>query len=68
VQAIRGGRDPIFLAPVWQVLERARPDWELVTLPDIGHVPQLEAPEEVALHLTEWSERLLVASPGSTPP
>jgi pimeloyl-ACP methyl ester carboxylesterase len=58
VQAIRGGRDPIFPASAWYELERLRPDWTFVTLPDIGHVPQLEAPEEVARHLSEWaSER-----------
>lgn len=47
VQAIRGGRDPIFPEAAWRALERARPDWEYVTLADIGHVPQLEAPHEV---------------------
>lgn len=59
VQAIGGGRDPIFPLSAWQALQRARPDWELVTLPDIGHVPQLESPEEVALHVTAWAERVL---------
>jgi pimeloyl-ACP methyl ester carboxylesterase len=59
VQAIRGGRDPIFPAATWQVLERARPDWDFVHLPDIGHVPQLEAPEEVTGHLTAWAKAVL---------
>jgi len=56
VQAIRGNRDPIFPAPVWQKLAELRPDWDYVELPDIGHVPQLEAPREVADHLLRWSE------------
>lgn len=56
VQAIRGGRDPIFPESAWRVLEQARPDWTFVTLPDIGHVPQLEAPGEVAHHLAEWAK------------
>jgi pimeloyl-ACP methyl ester carboxylesterase len=59
VQAIRGGRDPIFPAAVWLALERARPDWDFVHLPDIGHVPQLEAPEEVTLHVTAWARSVL---------
>jgi pimeloyl-ACP methyl ester carboxylesterase len=57
VQAIQGGRDPIFSDAAWRVLERARPDWDFVTLPEIGHVPQLEAPREVTRHLIEWAKR-----------
>jgi pimeloyl-ACP methyl ester carboxylesterase len=54
VQAIRGGKDPIFPAAAWQRLERVRPDWDYVALPDIGHVPQLEAPAEVTRSLVAW--------------
>ncbi|HEY3499357.1 MAG TPA: alpha/beta hydrolase, partial [Polyangiaceae bacterium] len=54
VLAIRGERDPIFAAGAWQELERVRPDWDYVTLTDIGHVPQLEAPEECTSHMIEW--------------
>jgi pimeloyl-ACP methyl ester carboxylesterase len=57
VQAIRGGLDPIFPASAWQTLERTRPDWDFVTLPEIGHVPQLEAPREVAHRVAEWATR-----------
>jgi pimeloyl-ACP methyl ester carboxylesterase len=57
VLAIAGGRDPIFPATAWRVLEGVRPDWTFVTLPDIGHVPQLEAPTEVAWEMTEWHVR-----------
>ena len=42
----------------WQRLERTRPDWSHVRLDDIGHVPQLEAPQRYAHHLASWlSER-----------
>jgi pimeloyl-ACP methyl ester carboxylesterase len=58
VLAIAGGRDPIFPVTAWRVLERVRPDWTFVTLPDIGHVPQLEAPEEVTHHLARWASGL----------
>jgi pimeloyl-ACP methyl ester carboxylesterase len=57
VQAIRGGLDPIFPASAWRELERARPDWDFVTLAAIGHVPQLEAPLDVAHQLCAWVTR-----------
>jgi pimeloyl-ACP methyl ester carboxylesterase len=62
VLAIRGGRDPIFPASAWRVLERRRPDWSFVTLDDIGHVPQLEAPEEVMQALVSFCQRPPVTS------
>lgn len=61
VQAIRGGRDPIYPASAWHVLERARPDWTFVNLADIGHVPQLEAPLDVTRHLVEWCQRQMLS-------
>jgi pimeloyl-ACP methyl ester carboxylesterase len=63
VQAIRGERDPIFPAAAWRRLERARPDWDYVTLPDIGHVPQLEAPADVTRSLVEWLRHRNVVEP-----
>ena len=57
VQVIHGGRDPIFAGAAWQALERVRPDWEYVALPDVGHVPQLEVPLEVTAALVGFSER-----------
>jgi pimeloyl-ACP methyl ester carboxylesterase len=54
VQAIYGSHDPIFPLAAWQRLEQTRPDWDYVAMPDIGHVPQLEAPEEFARHMLEW--------------
>jgi pimeloyl-ACP methyl ester carboxylesterase len=59
VLAVRGERDPIFPQGAWEELERKRPDWTYETLPDIGHVPQLEAPDAVARCLSTWlGERL----------
>lgn len=58
VQAIYGSHDPIFPRAAWARLERARPDWHYVSMPDVGHVPQLEAPVEFAEHMLAWlSER-----------
>lgn len=54
VQSIAGTHDPLFPAAAWQHLERLRPDWCHVSMPDIGHIPQLEAPAEFAQHMLRW--------------
>ena len=51
---LHGAKDPIFPVAAWQTLERLRPDWHHTLLPDIGHVPQLEAPADVARELVRW--------------
>jgi pimeloyl-ACP methyl ester carboxylesterase len=33
---------------------RAHPAWTFVELPGVGHVPQLEAPQDCAKLITEW--------------
>jgi pimeloyl-ACP methyl ester carboxylesterase len=58
VQSIYGDRDPIFAASAWAKLARVRPDWEHVILPGVGHVPQLEAPDDVARALLTFGSRL----------
>lgn len=40
--------DPVSGAPVLAALRRRRPGLEVVELADVGHYPQLEAPERVA--------------------
>lgn len=57
VQAIYGSHDPLFPVSAWRTLEQTRPDWEYVVMEDIGHVPQLEAPEQFAEHMLEWLAR-----------
>ncbi len=51
VRAVYGGRDPLYPPGAWQHLERERPDWDYVCMPDAGHVPQLEAPADFARHM-----------------
>jgi len=53
-QSIAEWRAMLFPAAAWQQLERIRPDWRYVSMPDIGHVPQLEAPAEFAEHMLRW--------------
>ena len=54
VLLLHGERDR--LVPVRLAREAARrnPQWRLETLPDIGHVPQLEAPDDVADRIIDW--------------
>jgi abhydrolase domain-containing protein 6 len=56
VQSIYGSHDPLYPLAAWETLERLRPDWTHVRLPDIGHVPQLEAAREFTHHFASWLE------------
>jgi pimeloyl-ACP methyl ester carboxylesterase len=51
VLSIHGTHDPLYPAAAWQRLAATRPDWQHVRLDDIGHVPQLEAPEAFLEHM-----------------
>jgi pimeloyl-ACP methyl ester carboxylesterase len=55
VQSLHGTRDPLYRAGAWEHLARVRPAWEHVCLDDIGHVPQLEAPEDFAAHMLRFA-------------
>lgn len=67
VQSIYGSHDPLYPLAAWEYLERLRPDWAHVRLPDIGHVPQLEAAAEFTAHFASWLEAhgLLAAAASS---
>ncbi|MDX2055790.1 MAG: alpha/beta hydrolase [Polyangiaceae bacterium] len=54
VQAIYGTKDPLYPVPCWEKLRQVRPDWHYVALDAVGHVPQLEAPEQVAAEMITW--------------
>lgn len=66
VQVIYGTRDPLYPEAAWRRLRALRPDWAYVSMRDIGHVPQLEAPDEYAAHLIEFL--LQVAERGAAGP
>jgi pimeloyl-ACP methyl ester carboxylesterase len=42
---VQGERDRLVRLAAVRALASARPDWRLVVLDDVGHVPQLEAPD-----------------------
>jgi pimeloyl-ACP methyl ester carboxylesterase len=45
--ALWGEKDPIAVVAMTQRLKELRPETEVVTLPDVGHWPSLEAPDRV---------------------
>lgn len=57
VLVVHGEVDP--LVPVAEAirLHALRPDWEVVTLEGVGHVPQLEVAEHFTKLLLDWLER-----------
>ncbi len=59
---LQGGRDRLVSVEAAQRLHRAIPGSRMVVLRDIGHCPQLDAPDEVAAHITELAD----AQPGRT--
>jgi pimeloyl-ACP methyl ester carboxylesterase len=54
VLLLQGDRDRLVPVAVARAAARAHPSWALEVLPGIGHVPQLEAPEETARLITGW--------------
>jgi pimeloyl-ACP methyl ester carboxylesterase len=54
VLVIHGERDRLVPVSVARSAARAHPDWDLVVLPDLGHIPELEAPAETAAAITAW--------------
>ena len=54
VLLLHGRRDPLVPVSVARAAARGHPGWTLVELPGVGHVPQLEAPEQCARAITGW--------------
>ncbi len=54
VLLLQGDRDRLVPVAVARAAARAHPSWTLEVLPGIGHVPQLEVPEETARLVTAW--------------
>jgi pimeloyl-ACP methyl ester carboxylesterase len=54
VLLLHGERDRLVPVAAARAAARANPSWSLIVLPDIGHVPQLEAPGETAKAVLEW--------------
>jgi pimeloyl-ACP methyl ester carboxylesterase len=54
VLLVHGERDRLVPIRAARRVARRNPGWHLVTLPGIGHTPQLEAPATVAGHILAW--------------
>lgn len=54
VLVIHGERDRLVPVSAARAAARAHPSWSLVVLPDVGHVPQLEAPRGCADAIFSW--------------
>jgi pimeloyl-ACP methyl ester carboxylesterase len=51
---IHGAQDRLVPVAASVAMARRRPDWQLVVLPDIGHLPQMEAPAATAEAIRQW--------------
>ncbi|MDQ4006246.1 MAG: alpha/beta hydrolase [Actinomycetota bacterium] len=56
VLLLNGEGDRLVKVAAARVAHEVRRDWTFVPLPDVGHVPQLEAPERTAEAILEWLE------------
>ncbi len=54
VLLLHGERDRLVPASAARRAGHDHPSWSVVILPGVGHVPQLEAPQECAAAITEW--------------
>jgi pimeloyl-ACP methyl ester carboxylesterase len=54
VLLIHGEHDRLVPVSAARAAARAHPSWSLIVLPDVGHVPQLEAPHECADAILGW--------------
>jgi pimeloyl-ACP methyl ester carboxylesterase len=70
VLVVHGDRDRLVSVRAIRADAAARPQWTVALLDDVGHVPQLEAADEVAVLVRDWlasSERAgsaIFAAPG----
>jgi pimeloyl-ACP methyl ester carboxylesterase len=51
---LHGERDRLVPVSAARMAAKAHPEWTFVELPNLGHVPQLEAPAETASAITTW--------------
>jgi pimeloyl-ACP methyl ester carboxylesterase len=51
---VQGRRDRLVRIEAARALAAARPDWSIAVLDDVGHVPQLEAPDEFLAAVEPW--------------
>jgi pimeloyl-ACP methyl ester carboxylesterase len=65
---VQGARDRLVRVDAVRALWAARPGWRLEILDDVGHVPQLEAPERFLAVVEPWLAGPFRPVPGGFPP
>ena len=62
---LHGALDRLVPVRLAQEAARGHPDWTLVVLPDLGHIPQMEAPDRWLLEVGSWldSDRNALTAP-----
>jgi pimeloyl-ACP methyl ester carboxylesterase len=51
---IHGAKDRLVPVAASIAMVERHPNWQLVVLPDTGHVPMLEAPHDTAHAINDW--------------
>jgi pimeloyl-ACP methyl ester carboxylesterase len=54
VLLVHGDRDRLVSVAAARDIARRHPDWRYVELPDVGHVPQLQVPDRLAIDVLDW--------------
>jgi pimeloyl-ACP methyl ester carboxylesterase len=54
VLLVHGDRDRLIPVAAARDIARRHPSWRYLELADVGHVPQLQVPEELAAEVLGW--------------
>ena len=75
VLMLHGTLDRLIPVAAARMVARAHPGWSFIVLPGVGHVPQLEVPQECAAEIRGWlgpagrgRAAAEAAAPGTAPP
>jgi pimeloyl-ACP methyl ester carboxylesterase len=58
VLLVHGDRDQLVPVTAARAVRRGRPAWHYVELGGVGHLPQLQVPDELAGHILPWLDAL----------
>ncbi|GAA3185718.1 alpha/beta fold hydrolase [Blastococcus jejuensis] len=61
VLLVHGDRDRLVPVAAARDIARRHPDWRYLEMPGVGHVPQLQVPEELAREVLDWMRTVVPA-------
>jgi pimeloyl-ACP methyl ester carboxylesterase len=67
VLLVHGDRDRLVPVEAARDVSLRHPDWRYVELADVGHVPQLQAPDRLAAEVLAWLRTSGLSRPGTPP-